>query len=294
MARAQVDAGAQIVDVCMDDGLIDGPAAMRTFLNLMASEPEIARVPVMIDSSKWEVLQAGLEVTQGKSVVNSISLKEGEAEFLRRAAEIHRFGASAVVMLFDERGQADTFERKAEVAERAYKLLTDNGFPPEDIIFDPNVLAVATGIAEHDGYAKAFIDATRWIKEHLPHAKVSGGVSNLSFAFRGNNTVREAMHSAFLYHAIRAGMDMGIVNPQMLKVYSQIEPELLCRVEDVSGSRSMPTGCSRRPRRSRRPPTHGVRGRSESVSPMRCSRAWPTTWSRMRWRVTRRWEARWP
>ena len=233
VARAQVDAGAQIVDVCMDDGLIDGPEAMRTFLNLMASEPEIARVPVMIDSSKWEVLQAGLEVTQGKSVVNSISLKEGEAEFLRRAAEIHRFGASAVVMLFDERGQADTFERKAEVAERAYKLLTDNGFPPEDIIFDPNVLAVATGIAEHDGYAKAFIDATRWIKEHLPHAKVSGGVSNLSFAFRGNNTVREAMHSAFLYHAIRAGMDMGIVNPQMLKVYSQIEPELLCRVEDV-------------------------------------------------------------
>ena len=233
VARAQVDAGAQIVDVCMDDGLIDGPKAMRTFLNLMASEPEIARVPVMIDSSKWEVLQAGLEVTQGKSVVNSISLKEGEAEFLRRAAEIHRFGASAVVMLFDERGQADTFERKAEVAERAYKLLTDNGFPPEDIIFDPNVLAVATGIAEHDGYAKAFIDATRWIKEHLPHAKVSGGVSNLSFAFRGNNTVREAMHSAFLYHAIRAGMDMGIVNPQMLKVYSQIEPELLCHVEDV-------------------------------------------------------------
>ena len=233
VARAQVDAGAQIVDVCMDDGMIDGPAAMRTFLNLMASEPEIARVPVMIDSSKWEVLQAGLEVTQGKSVVNSISLKEGEAEFLRRAAEIHRFGAAAVVMLFDERGQADTYERKVEVAERAYKLLTDNGFPPEDIIFDPNVLAVATGIPEHDGYAKAFIDATRWIKEHLPHAKVSGGVSNLSFAFRGNNAVREAMHSAFLYHAIRAGMDMGIVNPQLLRVYSEIEPELLERVEDV-------------------------------------------------------------
>ena len=233
VARAQVDAGAQIVDVCMDDGLIDGPAAMRTFLNLMASEPEIARVPVMIDSSKWEVLAAGLEATQGKSVVNSISLKEGEAEFLRRAAEIHRFGAAAVVMLFDERGQADTCERKIEVAERAYKLLTDNGFPPEDIIFDPNVLAVATGIPEHDGYAKAFIDATRWIKENLPHAKVSGGVSNLSFAFRGNNAVREAMHSAFLYHAIRAGMDMGIVNPQLLRVYSEIEPELLARVEDV-------------------------------------------------------------
>ena len=233
VARAQVDAGAQIVDVCMDDGLIDGPAAMRTFLNLMASEPEIARVPVMIDSSKWEVLAAGLEATQGKSVVNSISLKEGEAEFLRRAAKIHRFGAAAVVMLFDERGQADTCERKIEVAERAYKLLTGNGFPPEDIIFDPNVLAVATGIPEHDGYAKAFIDATRWIKENLPHAKVSGGVSNLSFAFRGNNAVREAMHSAFLYHAIRAGMDMGIVNPQLLRVYSEIEPELLARVEDV-------------------------------------------------------------
>lgn len=233
VARAQVEAGAQVVDVCMDDGLIDGVEAMRTFLNLMASEPEIARVPVMVDSSKWEVLQAGLEVTQGKAVVNSISLKEGEAEFLRRAAEIHRYGAAAVVMLFDERGQADTFERKIEVAERAYRLLTENGFPAEDIVFDPNILAVATGIPEHDGYAKAFIDATRWIKEHLPYAKVSGGVSNLSFAFRGNNAVREAMHSVFLYHAIRAGMDMGIVNPQMLRVYSEIEPALLEKVEDV-------------------------------------------------------------
>lgn len=233
VARAQVDAGAQIVDVCMDDGMIDGVEAMRTFLNLMASEPEIARVPTMIDSSKWEVLAAGLEVTQGKAVVNSISLKEGEAEFLRRAREIHRYGAAAVVMLFDERGQADTCERKIEVASRAYRLLTDAGFPAEDIIFDPNILAVATGIPEHDGYAKAFIDATRWIKENLPYAKVSGGVSNLSFAFRGNNAVREAMHSAFLYHAIRAGMDMGIVNPQMVKIYSEIEPELLQRVEDV-------------------------------------------------------------
>ncbi|WP_295939280.1 methionine synthase [uncultured Alistipes sp.] len=233
VARVQVDAGAQIVDVCMDDGMIDGVQAMRTFLNLMTSEPEIARVPVMIDSSKWEVLVAGLEVMQGKSIVNSISLKEGEAEFLRRAREIHRYGAAAVVMLFDQRGQADTYERKIEVAERAYKLLTSAGFPAEDIIFDPNVLAVATGIAEHDSYAKAFIDAVRWIKENLPHAKVSGGVSNLSFAFRGNNAVREAMHSAFLYHAIRAGMDMGIVNPQMVRVYSQIEPELLERVEDV-------------------------------------------------------------
>ena len=233
VARAQVEAGAQVVDVCMDDGLIDGAAAMRRFLNLMASEPEIARVPVMIDSSKWEVLLAGLQVTQGKSIVNSISLKEGEAAMLERAAEIHRYGAAAVVMLFDERGQADTFERKTEVAERAYKLLTGNGFPAEDIIFDPNILAVGTGIAEHDAYAKAFIDATRWIKQHLPHAKVSGGVSNLSFAFRGNNAVREAMHSAFLYHAIAAGMDMAIVNPQMLQIYSEIEPELLMRVEDL-------------------------------------------------------------
>ena len=233
VARAQVEAGAQIVDVCMDDGLIDGVEAMRTFLNLMASEPEIARVPTMIDSSKWEVLRTGLEVTQGKSVVNSISLKEGEESFLRRAREIHRYGAAVVVMLFDERGQADTYERKIEVAARAYRLLTEAGFPPEDIIFDPNILAVATGIAEHDRYALDFIEAVRWIKAHLPYAKVSGGVSNLSFAFRGNNAVREAMHSAFLYHAIRAGMDMGIVNPQMLRLYDEIEPELLERVEDV-------------------------------------------------------------
>ena len=233
VARAQVEAGAQIVDVCMDDGLIDGVEAMRTFLNLMASEPEIARVPTMIDSSKWEVLRTGLEVTQGKSVVNSISLKEGEESFLRRAREIHRYGAAVVVMLFDERGQADTYERKIEVAARAYRLLTEAGFPPEDIIFDPNILAVATGIAEHDRYALDFIEAVRWIKAHLPYAKVSGGVSNLSFAFRGNNAVREAMHSVFLYHAIRAGMDMGIVNPQMLRLYDEIEPELLERGEDV-------------------------------------------------------------
>ena len=233
VARAQVEAGAQIVDVCMDDGLIDGVEAMRTFLNLMASEPEIARVPTMIDSSKWEVLRTGLEVTQGKSVVNSISLKEGEESFLRRAREIHRYGAAVVVMLFDERGQADTYERKIEVAARAYRLLTEAGFPPEDIIFDPNILAVATGIAEHDRYALDFIEAVRWIKAHLPYTKVSGGVSNLSFAFRGNNAVREAMHSVFLYHAIRAGMDMGIVNPQMLRLYDEIEPELLERVEDV-------------------------------------------------------------
>ena len=225
VARAQVEAGAQIVDVCMDDGLIDGPEAMRDFLNLMGSEPEIAAVPVMIDSSKWEVLETGLRVVQGKSVVNSISLKEGKQEFLHRAA--------AVVMLFDEQGQADTYARKIEVAQRAYKLLTDDGFPAEDIIFDPNILAVATGIEAHDAYARDFIEAVRWIKQNLPHAKISGGVSNLSFAFRGNNAVREAMHSVFLYHAIQAGMDMAIVNPQMLQIYSDIEPELLERVEDV-------------------------------------------------------------
>ena len=233
VARAQVEAGANIVDVCMDDGLIDGPEAMRDFLNLMGSEPEISAVPVMIDSSKWEVLETGLRVVQGKSVVNSISLKEGEQEFLHRARLIRRYGAAAVVMLFDEQGQADTYARKIDVAQRAYKLLTDDGFPAEDIIFDPNILAVATGIEAHDAYARDFIEAVRWIKRNLPHAKISGGVSNLSFAFRGNNAVREAMHSVFLYHAIQAGMDMAIVNPQMLQIYSDIEPELLERVEDV-------------------------------------------------------------
>lgn len=217
----------------MDDGLIDGPEAMRDFLNLMGSEPEIAAVPVMIDSSKWEVLETGLRVVQGKSVVNSISLKEGEQEFLHRARLIRRYGAAAVVMLFDEQGQADTYARKIDVAQRAYKLLTDDGFPAEDIIFDPNILAVATGIEAHDAYARDFIEAVRWIKRNLPHAKISGGVSNLSFAFRGNNAVREAMHSVFLYHAIQAGMDMAIVNPQMLQIYSDIEPGLLERVEDV-------------------------------------------------------------
>lgn len=233
VARAQVEAGAQVVDVCMDDGLIDGPRAMRHFLNLMASEPEIARVPVMIDSSKWEVLEAGLRATQGKSIVNSLSLKEGEERFLERARTCHRYGAAIVVMLFDEQGQADTYARKIEVAERAYRLLTESGFPAEDIIFDPNILAVATGIEAHDRYALDFIEATRWIKAHCPKVKISGGVSNLSFAFRGNNAVREAMHSAFLYHAIEAGMELGIVNPEMLQIYSTIEPTLLERVEDV-------------------------------------------------------------
>ncbi|MCC8036079.1 MAG: methionine synthase [Rikenellaceae bacterium] len=233
IARQQVDAGAQIVDVCMDDGLIDGPKAMTAFLNLAASEPEIARVPFMIDSSSWETLAAGLKCTQGKSLVNSISLKEGEDKFLCRARDIRACGAAAVVMLFDERGQADTFARKIEVAERAYRTLTADGFPPEDIVFDPNVLTVATGIREHDSYGVDFIEAVRWIKANLPYCKVSGGISNLSFSFRGNNRVREAMHSVFLYHAIAAGLDMGIVNPAMLQVYSEIEPQLLELAEDV-------------------------------------------------------------
>ncbi len=233
IARQQVEAGAQIIDVCMDDGMIDGVAAMTTFLNIAALEPEIARVPVMIDSSKWEVLEAGLKCTQGKSIVNSISLKEGEEEFLRRARLIHAYGAAAVVMLFDEKGQADTLARKIEVADRAYRILTQDGFPAEDIIFDPNVLAIATGIESHDNYGRDFIEACRWIKENLPKAKVSGGVSNLSFSFRGNNPVREAMHSVFLYHAIAAGMDMGIVNPAMLQIYTDIEPTLLALCEDA-------------------------------------------------------------
>lgn len=233
VARQQVEGGAQIIDVCMDDGLIDGVEAMHDFLNLVMAEPEIARVPIMIDSSKWEVLEAGLKCVQGKSVVNSISLKEGEERLLEKAAAIRRYGAAAVVMLFDEEGQADTYERKIAVAGRAYRILTEAGFPPEDIIFDPNVLSVATGIETHNTYGIDFIRACRWIKEHCPYAKVSGGVSNLSFSFRGNNRVREAMHSVFLYHAIKAGMDMGIVNPSMLQVYSEIEPELLHLCEEV-------------------------------------------------------------
>ncbi len=233
VVRTQVEAGAQVIDVCMDDGMINGVEAMRTFLNLIASEPEIARVPIMIDSSRWEVIEAGLQVVQGRAIVNSISLKEGEQRFLEYARCIRRYGASAVVMLFDEEGQATSYERKVEVASRAYRLLTEDGFPPEAIIFDPNILAVATGIPEHDGYALAFIEATRTIRERCPHAKISGGVSNLSFAFRGNNTVREAMHSAFLYHAIKAGMEMGIVNPSLLRIYDEIPADLLERVEDV-------------------------------------------------------------
>ncbi|HYC71261.1 MAG TPA: methionine synthase [Opitutaceae bacterium] len=234
VARQQVENGANVIDVCMDEGLIDGVAAMSRFLHLVGAEPEVAKVPVMVDSSKWEVIEAGLKCLQGKGIVNSISLKEGEAKFLDQARVIRRYGAAVVVMAFDEQGQAATFADKIRIAERAYRLLTQQaGFPPEDIIFDPNILTVGTGIEEHNTYALDFFRATKWIKEHLPHAKVSGGVSNVSFAFRGNNPVREAMHAAFLYHAIAAGLDMGIVNPGMLEVYEEIPKDLLELVEDV-------------------------------------------------------------
>jgi 5-methyltetrahydrofolate--homocysteine methyltransferase len=233
VARQQVENGANVIDICMDDGMIDGPAAMTRFLSLLASEPEVAKVPWMIDSSKWEILEAGLRCLQGKGIVNSISLKEGEAKFREQARRILDFGAAVVVMAFDEQGQAATYEDKIRICERAYRILVELGFPPEDIIFDPNVLTVATGISEHDNYAVDFIEATRWIKQNLPHAKVSGGISNVSFSFRGNNAVREAMHAAFLYHAISAGLDMGIVNAGMLEVYEEIEPELRECVVDV-------------------------------------------------------------
>jgi 5-methyltetrahydrofolate--homocysteine methyltransferase len=234
VARQQVENGAQIIDINMDEGMLDSEKAMVHFLNLIASEPDIAKAPIMIDSSRWSVIEAGLKCVQGKGIVNSISLKEGEAKFIEQAKLIRRYGAATVVMAFDERGQADTLERKMEICERSYKTLTEKvGFPPQDIIFDPNILTVATGMEEHNGYAVDFIEATRWIKKNLPHAKVSGGVSNISFSFRGNNVVREAMHAAFLYHAIKAGMDMGIVNAGMLEVYEEIPKELLELVEDV-------------------------------------------------------------
>jgi 5-methyltetrahydrofolate--homocysteine methyltransferase len=234
VARQQVENGAQIIDINMDEAMLDSQAAMVRFLNLIASEPDIARVPIMIDSSKWSVIEAGLRCVQGKGIVNSISMKEGVDEFKRQARLVRRYGAAAVVMAFDEKGQADTFARKTEICERAYRILVDEvGFPPEDIIFDPNIFAIATGIEEHDNYAVDFIEATRWIKQHLPGAKVSGGVSNVSFSFRGNDPVREAIHTVFLYHAIQAGLDMGIVNAGMVGVYDEVEPTLRERVEDV-------------------------------------------------------------
>nr|HET7858565.1 methionine synthase [Caldimonas sp.] len=243
VARQQVENGAQIIDVNMDEAMLDSKAAMVRFLNLVAGEPEIARVPVMIDSSKWEVIEAGLQCIQGKGIVNSISLKEGEDAFRHHAKLVRRYGAAAVVMAFDEQGQADSFARKTQICARAYRILVEDvGFPAEDIIFDPNIFAIATGIEEHDNYAVDFIEATRWIKQNLPGAKVSGGVSNVSFSFRGNDPVREAIHTVFLYHAIRAGMDMGIVNAGMIGVYDDLDPELRERVEDVVLNRRKDAG----------------------------------------------------
>jgi 5-methyltetrahydrofolate--homocysteine methyltransferase len=234
VARQQVENGAQIIDVNMDEGMLDGKAAMIKFLNLIAAEPDISRVPVMIDSSKWEIIEAGLKVIQGKGIVNSISLKDGKEEFIKRAKKIKWFGAAAVVMAFDENGQADTLEKRIDICQRSYNILVNEvQFPPQDIIFDPNILTVATGIEEHNNYAVDFIKATRWIKENLPFAKVSGGISNISFSFRGNNIIREAMHSAFLYHAIKAGLDMGIVNAGMIEVYEELPKNVLEAVEDV-------------------------------------------------------------
>jgi 5-methyltetrahydrofolate--homocysteine methyltransferase len=234
VARQQVENGAQIIDINMDEAMLDSQAAMVRFLNLIASEPDISRVPIMIDSSKWSVIEAGLRCIQGKGIVNSISMKEGVEGFKQQAQLIKRYGAAAVIMAFDEKGQADTYQRKIEICERAYRVLVDEvDFPPEDIIFDPNIFAIATGIEEHDNYAVDFIEATRWIKQNLPGAKVSGGVSNVSFSFRGNDPVREAIHTVFLYHAIQAGMDMGIVNAGMVGVYDELEPDLRERVEDV-------------------------------------------------------------
>ncbi|MEY2843350.1 MAG: hypothetical protein RI920_1387, partial [Pseudomonadota bacterium] len=234
VARQQVENGAQVIDINMDEAMLNSKAAMVRFLNLIAGEPEIARVPIMIDSSKWEVIEAGLKCIQGKGIVNSISLKEGVEKFVEQAKLIKRYGAATVVMAFDEQGQADTYQRKTEICERAYRILVDQvGFPPEDIVFDPNIFAIATGIEEHDNYAVDFINATRWIKQNLPGAKVSGGVSNVSFSFRGNEPVREAIHTVFLYHAIQAGMDMGIVNAGMMGVYDQLDAHLRELVEDI-------------------------------------------------------------
>jgi 5-methyltetrahydrofolate--homocysteine methyltransferase len=264
VARQQVENGANVLDVCFDDGLIDGVSMMTRFLNLLAAEPDIARVPFMVDSSRWEIIEAGLKCLQGKGIVNSISLKEGEEPFVRQAKIVKLMGAAVVVMAFDETGQADSYERKIQVCERAYRILVDQvGFPPEDIIFDPNVLTVATGIEEHNNYAVDFINATRWIRQNLPGAHVSGGISNISFSFRGNNKVREAMHAAFLKHAIDAGLDMGIVNAGMLEVYDEISPELLEHVEDVLLNRR-PDATDRMLQLAERVKGAGKTGRKES------------------------------
>src|SRR3954447_9112153 len=260
VARQQVENGANVLDICMDEGMIDGVAAMTRYLQLLASEPEVAKVPFMVDFSKWEVIEAGLKCLQGKGIVNSISLKEGEEKFRQNARTVLKYGAAVVVMAFDEQGQAATYEDKIRICSRAYRILVDElGFPPEDVIFDPNILTVATGMEEHNNYAVDFINATRWIKANLPHAKVSGGVSNISFSFRGNNRVREAMHAAFLYHAIRAGMDMGIVNAGMLEVYEEIPAELRDLIEDVL--------LNRRPDATERLVEMGERLKAESAGP---------------------------
>ena len=297
VARQQVENGAQVIDINMDEAMLDSKASMVRFLNLIASEPDIARVPIMVDSSKWEVIEAGLRCIQGKGIVNSISMKEGVDAFKHQAKLVKRYGAAAVVMAFDEQGQADTYERKIAICERAYRILVDEvDFPPEDIIFDPNIFAIATGIEEHNNYAVDFINATRWIKQNLPGAKVSGGVSNVSFSFRGNDPVREAIHTVFLYHAIQAGMDMGIVNAGMVGVYDELEPELRERVEDVvlnrrpdAGERlveiaeSAKSGAKDDARR-----TNGARARWSSACRMRWSRASPTSSSPTPRRPTRR------
>ena len=291
VARQQVASGAQVIDVNMDEGMLDSQAAMVRFLNLVAAEPDIARVPVMIDSSKWSVIEAGLKCVQGKPIVNSISLKEGEEVFLQHALAVRRYGAAAVVMAFDEQGQADTVDRRVAICARAYRLLIERlDFPPEDIIFDPNIFAIATGIEEHNGYGVAFIEATRRIKQELPHALVSGGVSNVSFSFRGNDAVREAMHSVFLYHAIAAGMDMGIVNAGQLAIYEQIQPELRdawSRTWCSIAAQTPPSGCSSsrgasraRAARDASRISSGASSRSPSASRTRSSRGSTTTSSR--------------
>ena len=243
VAKQQVETGAQVIDVNMDEAMLDGEAAMVKFLNLIASEPDISKVPLMIDSSKWSIIEAGLKCVQGKSIVNSISLKEGEENFIKYATLVRKYGAAAVVMAFDEAGQADTYKRKIDICKRSYDILVHKvGFPPEDIIFDPNIFAIATGIEEHNNYAVDFIEATAWIRKNLPFAKISGGVSNVSFSFRGNEPVREAIHTVFLYHAIKAGLTMGIVNAGQLGVYEEIPRDLRDAVEDVVLNRSPDAG----------------------------------------------------
>ena len=272
VAAQQVEAGAQVIDVNMDEGMIDGVAAMDRLLKLIAAEPDICRVPVMVDSSKWEVIEAGLKCVQGKAIVNSISMKEGEEPFREHARLCRKYGAAVVVMAFDEDGQADNLERRKAICERAYRILVDEvGFPPEDIIFDPNVFAVATGIEEHAAYGQDFIEATRWIKQNLPHALVSGGISNVSFSFRGNNPVREAIHAVFLFHAIRAGLDMGIVNAGALVVYDEVDAELRERIEDVVLNRR--AGCRRAAARDRRALQRGRRGGRADPGRVACATA---------------------